>query len=187
MWRRFCATWNPGRTLSPTYSTNCESATWNLQNTLDNRFYPTKNTQLHTLLSPPIIMFCNFRRLCRFCRLCKFCRFGRFCNFCRLCRKNAFTYLFDELRIDNLECTKHPRHPFLLHDKYATLLSLHTIRFRNFCRNLQNLQTPQNSQNLQILRHITWQTPGYNPLSIPSQGRTTTPKPRKNTPTRLFD
>ena len=116
-------------------------------------FTPRKNTQ-HTLLSPPIIMFCNFRRLCRFCRLCKFCRFGRFCNFCRLCRKNAFTYLFDELRIDNLESTKHPRHPFLLHDKYATLLSLHTIRFRNFCRNLQSLQTPQNSQNLQILHHI---------------------------------
>ena len=39
--------------------------------------------------------------------------------------ENAFTYPFGELRIGNLESTKHPRHPFLLDDKYATLLSLY--------------------------------------------------------------
>ena len=44
---------NPGRTPSPTYSTNCESATWNLRNTPDTRFYPT--TKCATLRSLPMI------------------------------------------------------------------------------------------------------------------------------------
>ena len=44
--------WNPGRTPPLTYSANYESATWNLQNTPDNRFYPTKKYATHTTISP---------------------------------------------------------------------------------------------------------------------------------------
>ena len=45
--------WNPGRTPSPAYSTTCQSATWNLQNTPDTRLYPT--TKCATLLFLPMI------------------------------------------------------------------------------------------------------------------------------------
>ena len=109
----------PGRTPSPTYSTNCESTTWNLQNTRDTRLSPT--TKYATLLFLPKIDPPRKNRTRNQCKQTKQYRLG----------------------IDI--------------SKEDTLHTLTTPREKDDTENLAN-----------HTHDFTWQTPGHNPLTIPS-------------------